>query len=715
MKLGMVRLKVIPIIFILLNSLSLCASSLIYKSSVVTQDTNYPLHSGDIVQGFVRLNDGFCVSPAATGIMDCYMSVSGGFSLNDSGKLMLLKDLEFEHAVTLTSHGDINGCGNSLIFNDRFLLANNKILHISGNTIIDGRSNVLSVGSGAQIFVDTGVTLTLRNLTLRNGNRTPTFPPIRLASHGSKLALDNVILAPTGDFNFSQGQLFIHNDVMVTGSSTFAYQSTQPSIITSNGHLIFDCGTSFSFCPSTTGDHILAAKDLLRFQDQSSTLMMNGADLLISWSGLRVTKGTLLFDNAVTLKTDWGRIIDNNPTHYSVNQNAYPGTSSLGSSVNAVAWSPDGRYVVVGSSNLVQAYRFTGGSNGGLTAIGSSIGLGSTVYSVAWSPDGRFVAVGCNASSNQLRLLKFVDEVTGLAVYSGSGESIGYDVKSVSWSSDSRYVVVGDAFGYLTVYKLTFASASAFTFVSRSSQFGSGQVQAIQWSSQGTYIIAGTGFNLLRVYEFVNGVISQVGSGQQSMSGQIMGVSWSPNGKYAAAIDNNGSAKVYRFVNGGTTGGLAEIASGSTSIGTAAGGVSWSYDGTLLAIAGGRWNGSSTVGRIQLYYFSGQGSNGGLATVDSGVVEDGVGSSSKTVCAWSPDGRNVFAGDWTGKFKVYAPNFMHTLYSTFTIPSEAVYLSRYSEGLILGNKSLGINFDCTMRLLSGAQINLSGHVIDDCM
>ena len=102
--------------------------------------------------------------------------------------------------------------------------------------------------------MDSNVTLTLRNMTIKTGSGSLSTPAIRLASAGSKLALDNVVFDLGVDFQFRQGQLFVHNEVAVTGTSAFIYQSSVPSYITSGATWSFEQGTTFSVAPSTFTD-----------------------------------------------------------------------------------------------------------------------------------------------------------------------------------------------------------------------------------------------------------------------------------------------------------------------------------------------------------------------------------------------------------------------------------------------------------------------------
>ena len=132
---------------------------------------------------------------------------------------------------------------------------------------------------------------------------------VRLASQGSKLALDNVIICPKQDFHFVEGQLYIHNDVVFTGTHRFVYNSSQESVIASQGTLTFEPRTTFFYdtVSSYTTDVNLPAStpikplqnELLIMADENANLFCDQCTVQVSHSGLRLTKGSVFFDNFV--------------------------------------------------------------------------------------------------------------------------------------------------------------------------------------------------------------------------------------------------------------------------------------------------------------------------------------------------------------------------------------------------------------------------------
>ena len=271
--------------------------------------------------GFARLDKGFTVMPQSTTssiltFTGC-VPIAGAIDLRETSTLNLSKNIRFDPSVTLSSGGNIYGNNNAIMLQGDLTIPAGKVIHFSSGgtyasgpgsgTAIRGNGNTITIDNWGQIFVDTNTTLTISNATIKftKGNN-PGVPPIKLAAHNSKLALDNVTLDLTtgGDFYFTQGQLYVHNDVMVTGTSAFIYTSPVPSWITSGGTLYFDQGTTFSIAPSTYTDAPFTLKNtytdcnFIKMADKTSTLFLNGCSLKNTATGLRLSTGTTIFDNA---------------------------------------------------------------------------------------------------------------------------------------------------------------------------------------------------------------------------------------------------------------------------------------------------------------------------------------------------------------------------------------------------------------------------------
>ena len=421
-------------------------------------------------RGWVRFNNGFTVMPLGSVIMDTLTTVSGGFDLRDTGTLILNNDLYLAHNVTLTNGGNIKGQAsstgqaNTIFMGGDLTLASTtyaRTLHItgdwsnsgtSGNLIIDGCGHTLNIGDRAQIFVDSNITLTLRNMTIKTGALSLNNPAIQLASHGSKLALDNVMFDLGADFHFMQGQIFVHNEVAVTGTSAFVYQSPKPSYITSGATLSFEQATTFSVAPSTftdcpfTVNNTYTNNAFLVLADASSALSLNGCSFQTTFTGLRLRSGMVLFDNKVAIDTTAGVDL-NNTTPLTEIGSGVP----TGSSPTAISWSPDSHFVAVVTNvdQTLQIFKFNGTS---IPTQNWIIPIPGSPQQVAWSPDGRFIAVanyGGGLSTQNIQIFRFTGASTPTLV-SLLTEQPG----SISWSPDSRFIATVDTSNnYLKIFR----------------------------------------------------------------------------------------------------------------------------------------------------------------------------------------------------------------------------------------------------------------------
>ena len=440
------RSKMYKIIFItclsIINIFSFIqCGSLLGRAGIMYTTTNNNFRDQQGAFGLVRMTNGFSVVTPASGVgsthgscafMDTCISVSGAIDLRETNTIFLQSDLILDHGVTFSSGGNIYGYDRALILNGDLTIPDGKIIHTGGRIVIDGNGHKLLLGNSAQLFVDTDATLTLRNLVLQNTQNNPGNPAVQCASFGSKLCLDDVELALADDFYFNRGQLFINNDVVVTGTSAFVYRSTNPSNILADSTFYFNPGTTFDFRPSTTGTPDLLAKDLLILQDATSQLYMNGCSLKTTMTGMRLIKGQIIFDNKVTISSAAQLELKSTGTWFCKNYGNY---------VYSVNWSPDGRYLAIGGSptgshDEIEVYRFNGSS---LTLV-TSQNYGTAVYSVNWSPDGKYLAVGgwVPTSGNEIEVYSF----NGSSLTLVTSQNYGTYITSIDWSPDGRYVAI---------------------------------------------------------------------------------------------------------------------------------------------------------------------------------------------------------------------------------------------------------------------------------
>jgi WD40 repeat protein len=662
-----------------------------------------------MVQGFVYLGGGFFLAPQAVAVMDTVQTVSGPIDLGSTGLLVLNNDLYLTHNITLTSGGYIKGNAanygqaNTIFMGGDLTLASDnygKVLHItgdwanngqSGDLIIDGCGHTLNIGSKAQIFVDQNVTLTLRNMTIKTGPASLMNPAIQLASLGSKLALDNVMFDLGADFNFKQGQLFIHNEVAVTGTSAFVYTSPKPSYITSGATWSFETGTTFSIAPATYTDQSFTAgtatsNNFIVLADQSSALSLNNCSLKTTFTGARFTKGMVLFDNKVALDTQAGSDISTITL----------GGFLLGASVTVtnLKISPDGRYAASGylsSLPVLQLYRFNGTAS--LSYITSSPIIGTAaIPAVGWSPDGKFIAAG-----SDLGLYIYRFNGTTLTQV-GSTQSFGLIVNSISWSPDGKYLAVGGNNGTTPLIIYRFDGTTLTQVTTANPDSASIQVNGVAWSPDGKYL-ATTGRKTtanpayLQVYMFNGTTLSSILFDQRTANGCSVG--WSQDSRFMAwglqGTVSTGIVFIYQF-NG--TGSIALLP--TITLGVQVNAVSFSPDGRYLLVCGA----NGATGIYGLYRVDRSGATLVGSTNPLGNV--------LTTAGWSPDGKYAFVGGTnTG-----TPSQAVAGFSVTTISTPAT-TQGFSNGLLFGDKAKGSDFDANVNVLGGSAVTVKGMVSDD--
>jgi WD40 repeat protein len=684
---------------------NLTATSLIYVSTQTNyQANNYVFRKNDIAQGFVRLNNGFTVLPDACANMDILFSVSGAIDLRETGTMKLLRDLVLDSGVTLSSGGNFKGYGHTLVLDGNLDLPPGEIIHINGDIIIDGQGNKLTIGAKAQIFIDTNVTLTLCNMTITNQQHALTFPPIRCAALTSKLALDDVVITPAGDFLFPNGQLFIHNDVAITGTSAFIYTSPLPSFITSGACWYFGMNTTFSVAPATFTDapyalnNTYTSNSFIRMADATSILYLDGCSVQATQTGCRFSKGTIAFDNKVSCKSD---------TTLTLTSITLRANQTFGTAAFSAVWSPDGKYVAVGGSNSspgakqVQVYSFNGTA---LTVVsGAQVVYGSTVYALDWSPDGRYLAIGGNSPTSGYEVQVYSFNGTTLTLISGAQVDYGSLVRSMDWSPDGRYLAIGGN-SPTSVYEAQVYefNGTTLTLISGAQVDYGTSVQSVSWSPDGNYLAIGgyiptSGYEV-QVYSF-NGTALTAVSGAYVDYGDsgsyVDSVAWSPDGRYLA-IGGGPSAsgyelQVYRFTKTSLV-----LIPGAQAVYSTSGRiwlVVWSPDGRYVAIAG--TGPTSSVYEVQVYSFDGI----TLTLISAAQIDYGTDVESVD---WSRDGRYLaIAGNTPSaghkEFEVYRSDFVN---STAT--------QALSNSIVFGDRVGGSAYDAMVTVLAGSQVKLSG-------
>jgi len=158
------------------------------------------------------------------------------------------------------------------------------------------RGNKYGITFDAQgsLAVAPGATLTLENVSLDNLQANK----LVCQANNSSIVLKNSKLKLSENYTFSVGSIRFEQDVKISGTTIFAYETSQASTIASDAKLTFAHDTTFSYAPP------VASRDLLSMTDQTSRLHLKGCTLHSTATGIRLTKGTLLLDDLVTFSCE---------------------------------------------------------------------------------------------------------------------------------------------------------------------------------------------------------------------------------------------------------------------------------------------------------------------------------------------------------------------------------------------------------------------------
>ncbi|MBY0353685.1 hypothetical protein K2W90_04955 [Candidatus Babeliales bacterium] len=669
----------------LLVLLALCpelaqATSLNGTASIVYQDKHYVFRNFNTAKGYVRLNNGFTILAGQSAALDTFYTVSGSIDLRTTGSLDLRGDLYLDSKLTWSSSGKIYGRGNTIHLGGSLSLPTDTIVEFIDNTIIDGHGHTLTLGAHAQLLLASDVSLTLKNMTIQTTRNSSNIPIIRCFDQKGHVTLDNVELALADDFAFRTGRMFCFNDVRFTGTSQFIYQSVMQSYVAPKSLLTFDPGTTLYYYPSTTD------KDLLQLNDKSSGIYLKGSGttLQTTFTGMRLTKGRLWLDNKIDIETK--------PTTKFLSLTETSSLLTSGSSFAECVFSPNARYVAT-ISYLNANFRVLKVTATGLELVASYVLGGTGVYSVDWDPTGRFIAVGVIGATG-ITVFRF-DGASLTPIASVGGQFI------VAWSPCGNYLA-GMNTGSLTVYSFSGYSLTAIATVAPGAgNFSAGR--ALMWSPNGRYLALYYGSfsptTTSKTYLFDGTSLTQQSSHSVTFSAAFAissQVAWRSDGLFFAITTYNSSAgsdpalMVYSF--NGFTQNL--IASASNSFNTTLYyAVDWSPDGRYVAVGGAQGGG---VNNIRIFEFNG--------TSLTSVYTYNVGLVNVTDLRFSADGKKLLAG------VASSPNEILVFDVAYTTESASQALT---NGLTLGNSSLGSSFDLDAYVLSGATVNLAGQLFYD--
>ncbi|HYX50606.1 MAG TPA: serine/threonine-protein kinase, partial [Ktedonobacteraceae bacterium] len=233
---------------------------------------------------------------------------------------------------------------------------------------------------------------------------------------------------------------------------------------------------------------------------------------------------------------------------------------------SSLAWSPDGEHIACGSDDkLVRVWQVERDDSITLKPEITYRGHSSWVNAVSWSPDGNRIASGSDDKTVHVWQLNCTGDVE-IEIY----RDHSLWVTTLAWSPNGNYIASGGNDAAIHVWDV---SRKETYLIYRSHRFG---VNALAWSPDGTRIASCSWDNIIRVWDSVTGKTLFTYRGHASC---VNTVAWSPDGTHIASGGRDKTVHVWDAF----TGRIKYIYHGHASWVYA---VAWSPDGTRIASAG---------------------------------------------------------------------------------------------------------------------------------
>lgn len=250
-------------------------------------------------------------------------------------------------------------------------------IYFKGVCTINGGGNILDFVSSSSLVVMPGASLTIEQAIIQGirGNK------IQCQDDTGVITLRNVRWIQEDDAFFDKGALLWKNEVTMEGEATFAYQSSKTSTLLAKSHLQLDTGFTFSYDPVNS-----ASKNLIQFADATAKLILNGATLHTTATGMELRKGKVMVERDSFLSsqayTVEDQTVDNGITFGNnlsaddfvceilsgVTLHVKAGTFSY-KNVNAASWTmlTDTSILKLLPSTTLNLYQMLDATNGGVT------------------------------------------------------------------------------------------------------------------------------------------------------------------------------------------------------------------------------------------------------------------------------------------------------------------------------------------------------------
>lgn len=224
----------------------------------------------------------------------------------------------------------------------------------------------------------------------------------------------------------------------------------------------------------------------------------------------------------------------------------------------AVAWSPNGRYIVSASrEKSIKVFEF------GMFREIVCQEHEASVTALAWSPDSAYFA---SASDDKRVCIWSVHTWRPFQLYSQHTDCVA----TVAWSPEGLYLVSA---GYGTDVRVWQATNGRTVYIYRAH---AGNVYTAQWSPDGQYIASSGNGGIVRVWQALSGAKVCWYAGHTE---RVDTLAWSPDGSRIASGCVDGNVHVWQVATGRAMYAYTGHARSITA-------VAWSPDGQYIASAG---------------------------------------------------------------------------------------------------------------------------------
>jgi WD40 repeat protein len=326
--------------------------------------------------------------------------------------------------------------------------------------------------------------------------------------------------------------------------------------------------------------------------------------------------------------------------------------------VTAVAYSPDGQRLAVGSYGQVTIWDLRTGSP--VKVLTSVLGA---VNDVRFSPDGKLLAVGGGQPSARGDLRLFQTDTWQLAGHLGGHDDV---VFSVSFSPDSKRLASASFDKTVRIWEL--GAQKQLLKLDAHSDF----VYAVSFSADGKWLASCSKDKSVKVVDAATGKSRFTFSG---MNEDVLATAVHPDGKSVVSSGFEPAISWWAIRDGAAESGQASASPrirNQGGHGVAVHELTFSKDGKLLVSAGGD-------GTVRIW----NGENG------SSVRTLTVGATTYAV-AISPDGKQIASGSFDGQVRLWDVASGRQLVSLLSLPAQAEqrsWIAMTPEGYTTGSDS----------------------------